>query len=159
GRPLPAELTPGELRRRLGAPRFLPEAREHADAIGSALALPWTPYGGEVLRGEGAAVRARAPGPGGPLLTGQPRPLMQEGAQAALRYVRSRADGWGVPHDFFERHELHLHVPAGAIAKDGPSAGATMACALASLVCGRPALRTVAMTGEVTLRGRILAVG
>jgi ATP-dependent Lon protease len=159
GRALPAGLTPRELRRRLGAPRFAPEAKEHADAIGSALALAWTPYGGEVLRVEVAAMRARAPGKGGLILTGQLGSVMQESAQAALSYVRSRADSWGVAADFFERHELHLHVPAGATAKDGPSAGATMACALASLVCARPALRTVAMTGEVTLRGRILAVG
>jgi ATP-dependent Lon protease len=84
---------------------------------------------------------------------------MQESAQAALSYVRSRAPGWGVPADFFDQHDLHLHVPAGAIPKDGPSAGATMAAALASLLTGRPCRRKVAMTGEITLRGRILVVG
>src|SRR5436309_15049264 len=84
---------------------------------------------------------------------------MQESAQAALSYLRSRFSDFGIPADWFETHESHLHVPAGAIPKDGPSAGATMACALASLLCQRPCRADVAMTGEVTLRGRVLAVG
>ena len=84
---------------------------------------------------------------------------MQESAQAALSWVRSRADAWGIATDFFEQHDLHLHVPAGAIPKDGPSAGVTMACALASLVRKRACKAQVAMTGEATLRGRGLAVG
>jgi ATP-dependent Lon protease len=93
------------------------------------------------------------------ILTGQLGSVMQESAQAALSYLRSRASDLGVPADWFETHEIHLHVPAGAIPKDGPSAGATMACALASLLCRRPCRAEVAMTGEVTLRGRVLAVG
>jgi ATP-dependent Lon protease len=95
----------------------------------------------------------------GLILTGQLGGVMQESAQAALSYVRTRAGSWGVAGDFFEQHDLHLHIPAGAIPKDGPSAGTTMAAALASLVCGRACRRGVAMTGEVTLRGRVLAVG
>ena len=95
----------------------------------------------------------------GLILTGMLGAVMQESAQAALSFVRSHAAAWGVPADFFEQHDLHLHVPAGAIPKDGPSAGASMAAALASLVCGRPCKRGTAMTGEVTLRGRVLAVG
>jgi ATP-dependent Lon protease len=95
----------------------------------------------------------------GLILTGQLGSVMQESAQAALSYTRARAPGWGVPVDFFDQHDLHLHVPAGAIPKDGPSAGTTMAAALASLLTGRPCRRGVAMTGEITLRGRVLAVG
>jgi ATP-dependent Lon protease len=160
GREPAAEITPRELRKMLGPPRWAKEAAEAVNVVGSALGLAWTPYGGEVLRVEVTAMRGEPRnGHGGLLLTGQLGSVMQESAHAALSYVRSRAEAWGVAADFFERHEIHLHVPAGAIPKDGPSAGATMACALASLVCGRPAVRTVAMTGEVTLRGRILAVG
>ena len=84
---------------------------------------------------------------------------MQESAQAALSYLRSRFSDFAIPADWFETHEIHLHVPAGAIPKDGPSAGATMACALFSLLCRRPCRAEVAMTGEATLRGRVLAVG
>ena len=84
---------------------------------------------------------------------------MQESAQAALSTIRARATAWGAPPDFFERHDLHLHVPAGAVPKDGPSAGTTIACTLASLLLSRPCKKGVAMTGELTLRGRILAVG
>ena len=93
------------------------------------------------------------------ILTGQLGAVMQESAQAALSYVRALAPTWGIAADFFDQHDLHLHVPAGAIPKDGPSAGATMAVALASLLTGRPCRKRVAMTGEITLRGRILAVG
>jgi len=125
--------------------------------VGSATGLAWTPWGGDVLRIEVTAMKANRTR--GLILTGQLGSVMQESAQAALSYIRSRAPGWGIPADFFDAHDLHLHVPAGAIPKDGPSAGATMAAALASLLTGRPCRRTVAMTGEITLRGRILAVG
>jgi ATP-dependent Lon protease len=99
------------------------------------------------------------PGRGALILTGQLGAVMQESAQTALSWVRAHAVGWGIAQDWFERHDLHLHVPAGAIPKDGPSAGVAMALALASLVLQRPCRAKVACTGELTLRGRVLAVG
>ncbi|HEY6049898.1 MAG TPA: endopeptidase La, partial [Thermoanaerobaculia bacterium] len=147
---------PAELEAFLGRPKFDPLAAEVDSAVGAAVGLAWTPFGGDLIRIELTAMRGRSRGL---ILTGQLGAVMQESAQAALSYVRSRATSWGVAHDFFDSHELHLHVPAGAIPKDGPSAGATMAVALASLVTGRPCRERVAMTGEITLRGRILAVG
>src|SRR5947207_3040244 len=123
--------------------------------------LPLLPArnGGEILRVEVAAMSGRGPRAGGLILTGQMGSVMQDSAQAALSYLRSRFSDFAIPADWFETHEIHLHVPAGAIPKDGPSAGATMACALFSLLCRRPCRAEVAMTGEVTLRGRVLAVG
>jgi ATP-dependent Lon protease len=143
----------------LGQPRYAPWATDDADAIGCATGLAWTPHGGEILRVEVAAMPGRSQRTGALILTGQLGSVMQESAQAALSYIRSRASDLGVPAEWFDSHELHLHVPAGAIPKDGPSAGATMACALASLLLRRPCRAEVAMTGEVTLRGRVLAVG
>ena len=148
-----------ELHALLGTPRFEPMSSELEEAVGAATGLAWTAWGGELLRVEVSAMRAGKSGGRGLILTGQLGAVMQESAQAALSYVRARAPGWGVPVDFFETHDLHLHVPAGAIPKDGPSAGVTMAVALASLVTGRPCRRAVAMTGEMTLRGRVLAIG
>ena len=148
---------PADLQALLGVSRFDSVSAELEETVGAATGLAWTPWGGEVLRVEVTAMRAGRSR--GLILTGQLGPVMQESAQAALSYVRSRATGWGVPADFFDQHDLHLHVPAGAIPKDGPSAGTTMAAALASLLTGRPCRRSVAMTGEITLRGRILAVG
>jgi ATP-dependent Lon protease len=152
-----AGVEPGELESLLGVSRFDAAAAELEETMGAATGLAWTPWGGEVLRVEVTAMKAVRSR--GLILTGQLGAVMQESAQAALSYVRSRAPGWGVPADFFDQHDLHLHVPAGAIPKDGPSAGATMAAALASLLTGRPCRRKVAMTGEITLRGRILVVG
>jgi ATP-dependent Lon protease len=153
-----AELTASDLSRMLGSPRFEAEMDERLELIGSSTGLAWTPYGGEILRIEVTAMRG-SKGARGLILTGMLGAVMQESAQAALSFVRTHAAAWGVPADIFEQHDLHLHVPAGAIPKDGPSAGASMAAALASLVCGRPCKRGTAMTGEVTLRGRVLAVG
>ncbi|MFN2547954.1 MAG: endopeptidase La [Myxococcales bacterium] len=152
-----ARLEPRDLQKLLGISRFEAQSTELEEIVGAATGLAWTPWGGDILRVEVTAMRAgRAKGL---ILTGQLGAVMQESAQAALSYIRSRAAGWGVAADFFDQHDLHLHVPAGAIPKDGPSAGATMAAALASLLTGRPCRRRVAMTGEITLRGRILAVG
>src|SRR6266481_1196658 len=148
-----------ELHALLGAPRFVSLAEQEPETIGCATGLAWTPYGGEILKVEVAAMAGRGPRAGGLILTGQMGSVMQESAQAALSYLRSRASDLGIPADWFETHEIHLHVPAGAVPKDGPSAGATMACALLSLLCRRPCRAEVAMTGEVTLRGRVLAVG
>ncbi len=148
---------PADLQALLGISRFDSVSAELEETVGAATGLAWTPWGGTVLRVEVTAMRAGRSR--GLILTGQLGSVMQESAQAALSYVRSRATGWGVPADFFDQHDLHLHVPAGAIPKDGPSAGTTMAAALASLLTGRPCRCSVAMTGEITLRGRILAVG
>jgi len=148
-----------ELHALLGAPRYAPYPTEEPATIGCATGLAWTPYGGEILRVEVAAMPGRGQRDAGLILTGQLGSVMQESAQAALSYIRSRSTDFGIPADWFESHDIHLHVPAGAIPKDGPSAGATMACALLSLLSRRPCRADVAMTGEVTLRGRVLAVG
>ncbi|HYV65786.1 MAG TPA: endopeptidase La [Myxococcales bacterium] len=159
GGPLKSRIDVRELHALLGAPRYAPLAEQEPETIGCATGLAWTPYGGEILRVEVAAMAGRGPRAGGLILTGQMGSVMQESAQAALSYLRSRSSDFGIPSDWFETHEIHLHVPAGAIPKDGPSAGVTMACALLSLLCKRPCRAEVAMTGEVTLRGRVLAVG
>jgi ATP-dependent Lon protease len=159
GKISPKEIKPGDLAKMLGVARFSNDDDDNEGLVGCATGLAWTQYGGEVLRIEVAAMRAHGRGTRGLILTGQLGAVMQESAQAALSWVRSRADAWGVATDFFEQHDLHLHVPAGAIPKDGPSAGVTMACALASLVRKRACVAQVAMTGELTLRGRVLAVG
>lgn len=139
----------------LGRTRFRMEEAEGKDEVGVATGLAWTPVGGDVLFIEARAV----PGRGGLILTGQLGDVMQESARAALTYLRSRAEALGLPEDFHEKMDVHVHVPAGAIPKDGPSAGVTMATAMISAVTGRPTDHTVAMTGEITLRGRVLPVG
>jgi ATP-dependent Lon protease len=118
-----------------------------------ATGLAWTPVGGDVLFVEATAM----PGTGKLTITGQLGDVMKESAQAALSYVRGHADG--LPEDWFKTHDLHLHVPAGATPKDGPSAGITMATALMSLVTGRPVRDDTAMTGELTLTGHVLPIG
>jgi ATP-dependent Lon protease len=138
----------------LGRRRFFTETRRRTREPGVATGLAWTPAGGDVLFVEATAM----PGAGKLTITGQLGDVMRESAQAALSYVRShRMDG--IPEDWFATHDLHLHVPAGAIPKDGPSAGITMATALASLLSGRPVRSDVAMTGEVTLTGQVLPIG
>lgn len=151
-------VTEQRLRRLLGPsplpPRLLGPGDDKA-RVGVAIGLAWTPVGGEVLEIE----TQRMPGPGSLRLTGQLGEVMRESAQAALSYVRGWAAGHGLADPFTEGRELHVHVPAGAIPKDGPSAGVTIACALASLLSGIAVRGDVAMTGELTLRGRILPVG
>jgi len=146
---------PGDLEDYLGPPRFRGEVLGEADEVGVATGLSWTPAGGEVLFVEASVVR----GKGRFELTGQLGDVMKESAKAALTYVRSRAEELGLPRDFPDRWDVHIHVPAGAVPKDGPSAGVTMATALASALTGRPVRREVAMTGEITLRGKVLPVG
>lgn len=148
-------VTARDVPRYLGIPRFSAPHEMEADAVGEATGLAWTPVGGELLRIEASAISGR----GGLTLTGQLGDVMKESAQAALTWTRAHAGELGLRDDFFRTHEIHLHVPAGAIPKDGPSAGVTMATALASLVTGRPVRRDVALTGELTLRGRVLPVG
>jgi ATP-dependent Lon protease len=139
----------------LGKPRFYGEIAERTQIPGVATGLAWTPVGGDIMFIEATQM----PGSRGFQLTGQLGDVMRESAQAALSYVRSRADRFGVTPEFFAKHDIHLHVPAGAVPKDGPSAGVTMATALASLLTGRVVRNDLAMTGEITLRGQVLPVG
>lgn len=150
-------ITPEMVRELLGNPRYgyREEIEERTDQPGVATGLAWTPVGGDVLFVEAA----RMPGSKGFQYTGQLGEVMQESARTALSYIRSKAAELGVDATFFEKNDIHLHVPAGAVPKDGPSAGVTMAVALASLLTGRPTRSNVAMTGEITLRGLVLPVG
>jgi len=145
------------VRELLGKPRYgyREEIQERTNLPGVATGLAWTPVGGDVLFVEAA----RMPGGKGFQFTGQLGEVMQESARTALSYIRSKAEDFGVDSSFFEKNDLHIHVPAGAVPKDGPSAGVTMAAALASLLTGRPTRSNVAMTGEITLRGQVLPVG
>ena len=145
------------LRELLGKPRhgWREEIAERTDKPGVATGLAWTPVGGEVLFVEAA----RMPGGKGFQYTGQLGEVMQESALTALSYIRSQAETLDIDPALFESNDIHLHVPAGAVRKDGPSAGVTMAVALASLLTGRPVRSEVAMTGEITLRGQVLPVG
>jgi ATP-dependent Lon protease len=139
----------------LGKPRFYSEIAERTQIPGVATGLAWTPVGGDIMFIEATQM----PGGRGFQLTGQLGDVMRESAQAAMSYVRSRADRLKVPAEFFAKHDIHLHVPAGAVPKDGPSAGVTIATALASLLTGRVVRNDLAMTGEITLRGQVLPVG
>jgi ATP-dependent Lon protease len=141
----------------LGKPRFQQEVRRRTSEPGVATGLAWTPVGGDVLFVEAIAY----PGDGKLQITGQLGDVMKESAAAALSYVKSTtaARNGAVPPDWFSEHDLHVHVPAGAIPKDGPSAGITMATAIASRVSGRPVRSDTAMTGEITLSGMVLPIG
>ncbi len=145
----------GDVPQYLGPIKFFSEVREKEDEIGVATGLAWTPAGGEILFVEATKMKGKK----GLILTGQLGDVMKESAQAALSYVRSKAKELNIKEDFFEEYDIHIHVPAGAIPKDGPSAGITMTLALASLMTERPVRHDIAMTGEITLRGRVLPVG
>lgn len=155
GGPAPVHVTRDGLPELLGRPRFLPQFAERIDRPGIATGLAWTPAGGDVLFVEAALMRGRSE----LLLTGMLGDVMRESAQAALTYVRSNAERLGIPPGAFERRAVHVHVPAGAIPKDGPSAGVALLTAIASAARGVPVRHDVAMTGEITLRGKVLPVG
>jgi ATP-dependent Lon protease len=145
----------GNLQEMLGPERFSFGLMEASDEIGVATGVSWTPTGGDILSVEVLPLR----GKGELRLTGQLGSVMQESAQAALSYVRFRADELGIPASYFDEHVIHIHVPEGAQPKEGPSAGITLTTALVSAMTGRPVRKDVAMTGEITLRGKVLPIG
>jgi ATP-dependent Lon protease len=144
-----------EVREWLGARRFAGEVRKRTTEPGVATGLAWTPVGGEILFIEATAYE----GKGHLTITGQLGDVMQESAQAALSYARAHADELGIEQGWFRVHDLHLHVPSGAVPKDGPSAGITMATAIVSLATQRPVAGDLAMTGEITITGQVLPIG
>jgi ATP-dependent Lon protease len=148
-------IQPGDLIAMLGQPKFKAEAAEKITEAGIAMGLAWTPVGGEILFIEAT----RMPGTGKLILTGSLGDVMKESAQTALSFLRSQAKQLGVEFSDFEKTDIHIHVPAGATPKDGPSAGVTIVVAMASLLTRRRVLPDVAMTGEISLRGRVLRVG
>jgi ATP-dependent Lon protease len=156
GEATPVTIDVAAVERYLGRPRIPEDAFIRIDRPGIATGLAWTPAGGDVLQVEAAAMPA---GEERLILTGQLGDVMRESVQAALTWVRSNAAKLGIDPGFFEHKAVHVHVPAGAVPKDGPSAGVTMATALVSLASGRPVRSDVAMTGEITLHGRVLPVG
>jgi ATP-dependent Lon protease len=147
--------TEEDLRRSLGPAKFTNEVAERTEDPGVATGLAWTPVGGAILFVEAT----KMPGKGKITLTGQLGDVMKESATAALSYVRANAERFGIPRNFVENSDIHIHVPAGAMPKDGPSAGVTMLSALVSLLTGVRVRHDVAMTGEITLRGRVLPIG
>src|SRR6059058_5538426 len=155
----PVAITPDRVREFLGKPKFDNEVAARTAVPGVATGLAVTGTGGDVLFVEATATEANGNGGGGLLLTGQLGDVMKESAQIALSYVRSHAAELGIAPLAFENRTFHLHVPAGAVPKDGPSAGVTMTTALVSLLTGRPVRSVVGMTGEVTLQGRVLPIG
>jgi ATP-dependent Lon protease len=155
GREFSEEIGSDKVTQYLGVPRFRPTEAEQTNEIGIATGLAWTEVGGEILVTEATLM----PGKGHLTLTGKLGDVMQESAQAAMSYVRSKAEEFGIPKDFHRHSDVHIHVPEGAIPKDGPSAGITLATALVSTLARIPSRRDVCMTGEITLRGKVLPIG
>ncbi len=155
GEEIPAQIEQEMLEDLLGVARFRKDTMLGDDEVGVATGLAWTPVGGDVLFIETSVV----PGRGTLILTGQLGDVMRESAQAAMTYARARAESLGIAPDFSQKHDIHVHIPAGAVPKDGPSAGITMACSLISALTGRATHKDVAMTGEITLRGKVLPIG
>ncbi len=148
-------ISPKNLSKYLGVPKFLPEEEIKKDEVGVATGLAWTETGGDIIYIEATIMK----GKGTLTLTGQLGDVMKESAHAALSYIRSKARSLGISNSMFSNNDIHIHVPAGAIPKDGPSAGITMATAIASVFTGRAVHKSIAMTGEVTLRGSVLPIG
>lgn len=155
GRKFPRRIAPSTIEKHLGPPQMLGAKVNRKDAIGIVSGLVWTPNGGEIQTVEVSL----APGKGNLMLTGQLGDVLQESAHIALSYLRARADEFGLPPDDFDNYDIHVHMPEGAVPKDGPSAGVTLASALISAFTERRASAAFAMTGEITLRGHILPVG
>ena len=155
GKSYSVEITAANLSEYLGVPRYRTSQQEERHEVGLATGLAWTEVGGEILPIEVTLM----PGKGALRLTGKLGDVMQESAHAAMSYVRSKAEELGIPREFNRRLDVHIHVPEGAIPKDGPSAGITMCTALVSALTRMPVRRDVAMTGEITLRGKVLPIG
>ncbi len=155
GQSVKEDITSDKVTAYLGVPRFRPSVAEEKNEVGIATGLAWTEVGGEILVTEATLM----PGRGKLTLTGKLGDVMQESAQAAMSWVRSNSEVLGIPRDFYRRTDVHIHIPEGAIPKDGPSAGITLATALVSALAQVPTRRDVAMTGEITLRGKVLAIG
>jgi ATP-dependent Lon protease len=149
------QIAAGDIEGLLGGCKFFADAASQEDQVGVATGLAWTESGGDIIFVEASRMAGKKEF----MLTGSLGEVMQESARAALSYVRAQAAGFGIDPEFFDKSDIHVHVPSGAIPKDGPSAGVTIAAALISLLTGRPARRDIAMTGELTLSGRILPVG
>ncbi|MFO7297945.1 MAG: S16 family serine protease, partial [Pseudomonadota bacterium] len=149
------EITPDNIEKYLGVPKYRYGEAEREDQVGVVTGLAWTEVGGELLTIEGVMM----PGKGKMTVTGNLRDVMKESIQAANAYVRSRSVDFGIPPTLFERKDIHVHVPEGATPKDGPSAGVAMVTAIISVLTGIPVRKDVAMTGEITLRGRVLPIG
>jgi ATP-dependent Lon protease len=155
GKTQTASVEPSNVENYLGIPPFKENLIEQGDRIGSAVGLAWTSLGGEILNIQATLM----PGKGNILLTGRLGDVMKESAQAAMSFLRSHAREWGVPDDLLQQCDIHVHIPEGATPKDGPSAGITLATSLLSAIIGQPVPGDVALTGEITLRGHVLAVG
>ena len=155
GKQFSEEITPDKVTQHLGVPRYRSTMAEESNEIGIATGLAWTEVGGEILVTEATLM----PGKGHLTLTGKLGDVMQESAQAAMSYVRTKAEEFGIPKEFNRKTDVHVHVPEGAIPKDGPSAGITLATALVSALTRVPVRKDVAMTGEITLRGKVLPIG
>jgi ATP-dependent Lon protease len=149
------EISPNRIENFLGVPKFRRQKAEKSQRVGSVTGLAWTSVGGEILYFDATVMN----GPEKLTLTGQIGNQMKESAQAALSYLRSNAKEFGLPSNFNKGKEIHIHVPEGAIPKDGPSAGVTISMAMYSAISGKPAKNDIAMTGEITLRGNVLAIG
>jgi ATP-dependent Lon protease len=155
GKKYPQAITADIIEKFLDPPQYIPPEMEKSDEVGVVQSLAWTENGGEIMAVEVAVLE----GKGLLQMTGQLGEVMQESGQAGLTYIKSRAAVLGIDVEVFERMDIHLHIPEGAIPKDGPSAGITIATAMISALTGRPVYRQVGMTGEITLRGRVLPVG
>ena len=148
-------ITSKNLHKYAGAPKYNYGQAEDRDAVGATTGLAWTEVGGDLLTIEAVVI----PGKGKTMITGKLGDVMQESIQAAVSYIRSQAPRFGIDPDLFERRDIHIHVPEGAIPKDGPSAGVAMCTSIVSALTGIPVRKDIAMTGEITLRGRVLQIG